>query len=407
MKDHRVEKVQVVGDGSDFAAAEAFLEGLSFLHEFSLEAQSVPGASLEIHVIFSDLQVKSFTSVDTTVAFLRHVFEFSAIPPSLSSPSSSQAPSKTSSRALRLFIGGDKSQVGKSTVCLGLLGSLLELGYKPSELAYIKPATQCELPQLVSRFCEHYGIDARPIGPVVFYSGFTRSFLEQPNPTQASTDLLAQIVAAVDEISKDKRVVLIDGVGYPSVGSICGISNADVAAALSPISVVLVGKPGVGDAIDSFNLNATYFASKNVRVLGGIFNRLPTDGFYSLENCKLHVSRYFSAMTQGRQKAYGFIPDMPQLKEEAPPENETSSLPWTLIVDSLNTHVDVSTLVRDAEAVQTATPLLSDSRTTVTVEKSEVEMEPTPVDRLSPSSVWKPSRETIQAEARQAGAGSS
>ncbi|CAK4228843.1 unnamed protein product [Aphanomyces euteiches] len=344
MKDHRVEKVQVVGDGSDFAAAEAFLEGLSFLHEFSLEAQSVPGASLEIHVIFSDLQVKSFTSVDTTVAFLRHVFEFSAIPPSLSSPSSSQAPSKTSSRALRLFIGGDKSQVGKSTVCLGLLGSLLELGYKPSELAYIKPATQCELPQLVSRFCEHYGIDARPIGPVVFYSGFTRSFLEQPNPTQASTDLLAQIVAAVDEISKDKRVVLIDGVGYPSVGSICGISNADVAAALSPISVVLVGKPGVGDAIDSFNLNATYFASKNVRVLGGIFNRLPTDGFYSLENCKLHVSRYFSAMTQGRQKAYGFIPDMPQLKEEAPPENETSSLPWTLIVDSLNTHVDVSTL---------------------------------------------------------------
>jgi hypothetical protein len=51
-----------------------------------------------------------------------------------------------------LFIAGDKSQVGKSSVCLGLLGSLLQLGYKPHELAYIKPATQCESPQLVLTF---------------------------------------------------------------------------------------------------------------------------------------------------------------------------------------------------------------------------------------------------------------
>ena len=47
----------------------------------------------------------------------------------------------------------------------------------------------------------------------------------------------------------------VSGVGYPAVGSICGISNADAAKALHA-SVLLVGKSGVGDAVDSFNLNS-------------------------------------------------------------------------------------------------------------------------------------------------------
>ena len=59
----------------------------------------------------------------------------------------------TSMKNIRLFIAGDKSQVGKSTVCLGLLGSLLKAGYPASKLAYIKPATQCEEEQLVAKFC--------------------------------------------------------------------------------------------------------------------------------------------------------------------------------------------------------------------------------------------------------------
>lgn len=79
---------------------------------------------------------------------------------------------------------------------------------------------------------------------------------------------------------------MVDGVGYPAVGSICGISNADLAEALGRIPILLVGRPGVGDAVDSFNLNATFFRARGLRVLGGVFNRLPLEGFYSLEHCK-------------------------------------------------------------------------------------------------------------------------
>ena len=70
-------------------------------------------------------------------------------------------------------------------------------------------------------------------------------------------------VQAVSELAKGRRVVIVDGVGYPAVGSICGVSNAQIAARLSA-PVLLVGPKGVGNAVDSHNLNASYFESVRV-----------------------------------------------------------------------------------------------------------------------------------------------
>ena len=42
------------------------------------------------------------------------------------------------SEALTLFLSGDKSSVGKSSVCLAILASLIRLGVDPSAIAYIK-----------------------------------------------------------------------------------------------------------------------------------------------------------------------------------------------------------------------------------------------------------------------------
>ncbi|KAJ0407548.1 hypothetical protein P43SY_006866 [Pythium insidiosum] len=189
---------------------------------------------------------------------------------------------------IKIFVSGDRSQVGKSTVCLGLVGALLTHGgYRADEIGYIKPATQCEQPQLIAKFCRQHGIECCDIGPIVFYSGFTREFLR--GNTESSTELLANARAKVEEIGRGKRVLIVDGVGYPAVGSICG----------------------VGDAIDSFNLNACFFESQGVRVLGAIFNRLPEDGFYSLANCRDSIHRYFEQF-QPSKRVYGFIPELPE-----------------------------------------------------------------------------------------------
>jgi dethiobiotin synthetase len=253
----------------------------------------------------------------------------STIPPSSFSLNKSHQQQQQQQPALRIFVGGDRMSVGKTSVCLGLLGNLVRLGYPTESLAYIKPATQNEKPQLVQKYCERMGIACVPIGPIVYYRGFTRAYLM--GETETSLDFLRKVEAAVDTLARGKKVVIVDGVGFPAVGSICGTDNASVAKASGypsedsgtstststsgkrrrPIGVVLVGGSGVGGAVDAFNLNATYFERAQVPVLGAIFNKLSLDGYYSLENCKTQITSYFAQnehqLRLGRQ-AYGFVP---------------------------------------------------------------------------------------------------
>ena len=40
-------------------------------------------------------------------------------------------------QAKLIYIAGDKSQVGKTSVCLGLLASLLDNGYAAEDIGYV------------------------------------------------------------------------------------------------------------------------------------------------------------------------------------------------------------------------------------------------------------------------------
>ena len=201
-----------------------------------------------------------------------------------------------------------------------MLSALLEAGFLPSELAYIKPATQCVSSTLTARYCEEKGIAYEHIGPLVFYRGCTRHLLdEQADPAKNTTskpdatfvsneptELITRCAEAVERISKGKRLTLIDGVGYPSVGSIVGCSSADIAVACRA-PVLLVGKAGVGDAVDSFNLCACFFEARRVPVLGAIFNKLPPSGFYGLEKCGEYIRKYMR-FARPRQRVFGLLP---------------------------------------------------------------------------------------------------
>lgn len=272
---------------------------------------------------------------------------------------------------IRLFVAGDRSQVGKSSICLGLLGALLKSGnYTPADLAYIKPATQCEQTQLVEEFCKHKGITACvPVGPIVYYKGFTRAYLKGETG-ETSEQLLQKASDAVDKLASNKKVVIIDGVGYPAVGSITGTDNASVAKVCgrsfaaersnvtvrSPVPVLLVGKSGVGDAVDSFNINATYFAHRNVPVIGAVFNKLSLDGFYSLSNCKEAVGMYFG-QSQPDRFAFGFIPEIPSLtnaREQVADASKAEQLSLALesadlFVEEFSKHVNVERIMNAAK----------------------------------------------------------
>ena len=264
----------------------------------------------------------------------------------------------SSSDALRIFIAGDRSSVGKSSICLGIIGSLMASGYSPDTLAYIKPATQSESTQLIQLYCEKHGIQCVPIGPLVYYRGFTRAFLA--GDAGSTKEWLDRCAMAVDRVARGKRVVLVDGVGFPAVGSICGTSNAAVAMACGypvlenmgsrhPMGVILVGGSGVGAAIDAFNLNATYFEQAGVSVMGGIFNKLPESGFYSLENCKEQVSAYFRQSEEQFEKGrrpFGFVPLFPRI---------AGKFALTYVdeyIDIFRAHVDIDEIINAAQILK-------------------------------------------------------
>ena len=313
-------------------------------------------------------------------------------------------PRRSNEPAIRLFIAGDRSQVGKSSICLGLIGALLKSGkYTSADIAYIKPATQCEQTQLVEEYCKHKGITACvPVGPIVYYKGFTRAFLKGETG-ESPEQMLQKASDAVDTLAMNKRVVIIDGVGYPSVGSITGTDNASVARVCgrtftivpnsiakeqrSPAPVLLIGKTGVGDAVDSFNINATYFIHKNVPVIGAIFNKLSLDGFYSLSNCKEAIDMYFSR-SQPDKVAFGYIPEIPSLKNArehvASDASKDDQLKQTLnmaemFVQEFIKHVNVDSIMTAAKA---ATNKYISERTVVSNSGSK-----RPADEIEGSSI--------------------
>jgi len=298
---------------------------------------------------------------------------------------------------IRIFVAGDRTQVGKSSICLGLLGTLLhKLNHSPETLAYIKPATQCEDSMLVTQYCQSVGIDtvSSKDAPLVYYKGFTRAFLK--GETDGSEVLLRKVSKAVDDLflgSGDdivgKKVVIIDGVGYPAVGSITGTDNADIARACGyplddnnenetnnssnrrPPGVLLVGRSGVGDAIDSYNLNASYFKAKDVPVIGVVFNRLSSEGYYALEKCRAPITSYFKQQTRNDQ-VFGFIPEVEAISNKSntatttttkneegaivvEPSSELAMQNAHAFIDVFSSCVDVSGILKSAAGIKMGT----------------------------------------------------
>jgi dethiobiotin synthetase len=184
-----------------------------------------------------------------------------------------------------IYVMGSESGAGKSMVCLSILAQLLESGFAPSRLAYIKPVTQCIAKQDVVLFCEKTKIPYCELGVLVFRKGFSRDFID--GLTKRSEELMADILDAILGLGKDKDVVIIDGVGDPSTGNVVGASNVDVALSL-PCNVIFVGKPGIGAALDNAVLCLTFMQTNGLKNIGIIFNKIPLS---ALAGIKKYISK--------------------------------------------------------------------------------------------------------------------
>lgn len=251
-------------------------------------------------------------------------------------------------QCIRLFVAGERTHSGKTSVCLSILGSLLNAGMLPQHIGYIKAATQCTKPDLLSLWCEEQGI-AHVDGvrcPLVFVKGFTRAFLE--HKLGSSEDLLQGVVDAVTTLSKGKSFVLVDGVGFPAVGTVVGVSNCDVARALRT-PVLLVGASGVGGAIDSYALNSHWFRSQQVRVLGCVLNRAPLSGFYAADKVRPFIDAFLGER-HPLEKCFGVVPTHPSLdgaREQVATTDAVQNLKLAAdLISHFAAHTDLLSLLR-------------------------------------------------------------
>lgn len=97
-------------------------------------------------------------------------------------------------------------------------------------------------------------------------------------------------------------------------------------------------------------------------MLGGIFNKIALEGFYSVQSCRAAVTSYFTQYSP-RSKAYGFVPvmsfDSSEDEDEGGGEDEgkdksggEEGVVSSTVLETFMNSVDVRAIVLDALSVQ-------------------------------------------------------
>lgn len=188
-----------------------------------------------------------------------------------------------------IFIAATGQNVGKTTLCLGILAALhkrfTQVGFiKPIGQQHVKIQENLNVDKDVILFKEYFNLqsDYTDMSPVILPSGFTRDFLDHKIQTPM---IELAITHAFNKISQQHDFTIVEGTGHIGVGSIVQMNNAKVAALLG-LEVVIIASGGLGSAYDELALNIAMCQKYGVKVRGVILNRV-------LEDKRAMIEEYF------------------------------------------------------------------------------------------------------------------
>lgn len=204
-----------------------------------------------------------------------------------------------------IFIAATGQNVGKTTLCLGIIAALKK---RYSSVGFIKPVGQrhikidgsTNVDKDAVLFKDHFQLSANwsDISPVIIPAGFTRSYLDREvNEEQ----MLQDIRKAFCTISSQNDYTVVEGTGHVGVGSIVNLNNAKIAAALG-LNMVIIASAGLGSAYDELALNITMCRQYGVNVQGVILNRI-------LDTKREMILEYFpKALARWNVPLIGYVP---------------------------------------------------------------------------------------------------
>ncbi|MEM9921518.1 MAG: AAA family ATPase [Bacteroidota bacterium] len=178
----------------------------------------------------------------------------------------------------KIFVAATGQHKGKTTCTLGIAAALKTQGFK---VGYCKPVGQNHIligDQTVDKDVILFEniLDFKTLpdihSPVIIASGVTSQFIQQPEKF-----LFADSIKKAAEYLEDKYdIVVFEGTGHAGVGSIVGLSNAQVAKMLDA-EVIIIAEGGIGSTFDRLNMNLSLFREQGVPVKGVIINKVHPD----------------------------------------------------------------------------------------------------------------------------------
>lgn len=212
-----------------------------------------------------------------------------------------------------IYVAATRQHVGKTTSTLGLVTACTNRGIK---IGYCKPVGQesvsfnsikVDKDALLFSDVMHFQLEAAVHSPVILGSGATSAYIE--NPEQFNYE--ERIRQAVAEIENRSELVIYEGTGHTGVGSVVGLSNADVAKMVGA-GVVMVVEGGIGSTIDMLSMCTAKFEQLEVPLLGVIVNKVIPEkmekvGYYVGKHLKRKGIPLLGILPYDRSLAYPLV----------------------------------------------------------------------------------------------------
>lgn len=216
-----------------------------------------------------------------------------------------------------LFIAATGQNVGKTTLCLGIMAALQKhfngVGFiKPVGQQHVRINDQLNVDKDVVLFKDYFKLASHyaDMSPVILPAGFTRDFLDgKIKPGMLEN----KIKDSFKKIYEHSSYTLVEGTGHIGVGSLVGLNNARVAKLLD-VETVIIASGGLGSAFDELALNIELCRANGVKVRGIILNRV-------LDDKRQMIEEYFpKALKQWKIPLIGCVPynellSLPTLKD--------------------------------------------------------------------------------------------
>jgi BioD-like phosphotransacetylase family protein len=207
----------------------------------------------------------------------------------------------------KLFIAATGQHCGKTTISLSLM-HLARQRY--GRVGYIKPiGPKCQTFNGVVAdkdavlMAQVFGLEEQIalMSPLVLGKGATSKFLDGELSREWAAE---QISTACKKLESCCDLLLVEGAGHGGVGSVIGLNNADVAK-LVDAPVVMVAGGGIGNVIDSVQLNLALYEKQGVDVRMLLINKLLAE---KREKSLAYLSKYFGTSQTRVCGAFDYSP---------------------------------------------------------------------------------------------------